>query len=69
MTAAADGHTDIVKLLLQNDADIDLKDAQGWKASDHAVMNGIHRYITMITVRTSATPMYSVQSYRLRPFT
>ena len=45
MTAAADGHMDIVKMLLQHDANVALKDAQGWKAADHAVMNGIHRYV------------------------
>ena len=44
MTAAADGHMDIVKMLLQHNANVTLKDAQGWKAADHAVMNGIHRY-------------------------
>ena len=44
MTAAADGHMDIVKMLLQHNANVALKDAQGWKAADHAVMNGIHRY-------------------------
>lgn len=44
MTAAADGHMDIVKMLLHNDANVALKDVQGWKAADHAVMNGIHRY-------------------------
>ena len=44
MTAAADGHVDIVKMLLQHNANVALKDAQGWKAADHAVMNGIHRY-------------------------
>ncbi len=48
MTAAADGHMDIVKMLLQHNANVALKDAQGWKASDHAVMNGIHRYHTVI---------------------
>ena len=44
MTAAADGHIDIVKMLLQHNANVTLKDKQGWKAADHAVMNGIHRY-------------------------
>ncbi|XP_046840325.1 ankyrin repeat domain-containing protein 7-like isoform X1 [Xenia sp. Carnegie-2017] len=42
MTAAADGHVDIVNILLENYADVTLKDVQGWKAADHAVMNGIH---------------------------
>lgn len=46
MTAAADGHVDIVNILLENYADVTLKDVQGWKAADHAVMNGIHRYIS-----------------------
>ena len=45
MTAAADGHMDIVKMLLQHDANVALKDSQGWKAADHAVMNGIHRCV------------------------
>ena len=45
MTAAADGHVDIVKMLIEHHADITLTDGEGWKAADHAVMNGIHRYI------------------------
>lgn len=43
MTAAAEGLLDIVKMLLQNNADVSLKDSEGWKAADHAVMNGNHR--------------------------
>ena len=45
MTAGAEGHLDIVKMLLQNDADVNVKDFEGWKATDHAVMSGNHRYM------------------------
>ena len=43
MTAASEGHIGIVKVLLQHGANTDLKDKQGWKASDHAIIHGHHR--------------------------
>jgi len=43
MTAASEGHIGIVKLLLQNKANTELRDSQGWKASDHAIIQGHHR--------------------------
>ena len=46
MGAAAEGHIGIVKLLLSEGTDPDVKDNQGWKAIDHAVMNGHQRYCT-----------------------
>ena len=60
MTAAADGHMDIVKMLLQHNANVALKDAQGWKASDHAVMNGIHRYHTLIQSKSLSSSRYRI---------
>ena len=43
MTAASEGHIGIVRLFLKHIADTELKDSQGWKASDHAVIHGHHR--------------------------
>ena len=43
MTAASEGHISIVRLFLQHNANTELKDSQGWKASDHAVIHGHHR--------------------------
>ena len=43
MTAASEGHIGIVRLFLQHNANTELKDSQGWKASDHAVIHGHHR--------------------------
>ena len=43
MTGASEGHLGIVRLFLQHNADTELKDSQGWKASDHAVIHGHHR--------------------------
>ena len=43
MTAASEGHVAIVRLFLQHKANTELKDSQGWKASDHAVIHGHHR--------------------------
>ena len=43
MTAASEGHMSIVRLFLRQNANTELKDAQGWKASDHAVIHGHHR--------------------------
>ena len=44
MTAASEGHIAIVRLFLQHNANTEQKDSQGWKASDHAVIHGHHRY-------------------------
>ena len=44
MNAAAEGHIGIVRLFLQHKANTELKDSQGWKASDHAVTYGCHRF-------------------------
>ena len=44
MTAASEGHIGIVRLFLQHKANTELKDSQGWKASDHAVIHGHHRF-------------------------
>ena len=43
MTAASEGHIGIVRLFLQHNANTEMKDSQGWKASDHAVIHGHHR--------------------------
>lgn len=32
----------MVKLLLDNKADTDIKDSKGWTANDHAIMGGFH---------------------------
>jgi len=42
MVAAGNGQISMLRLLLQSDADISLKDTKGWSADDHAVINGHH---------------------------
>jgi len=42
MLAASCGHLEIVKLLLANKADANLKDSRGWSADDYASMSGHH---------------------------
>lgn len=42
MMAACSGQISMVRLLLQYDADITVKDAKGWSSDDYAVMNGHH---------------------------
>ena len=42
MIAAGNGQISMVRLLLQYDAEISLKDSKGWSADDHAVINGHH---------------------------
>lgn len=42
MIAANNGQIGMLRLLLQFDADIALKDIKGWSADDYAVMNGHH---------------------------
>ena len=39
MYAAIEGHTDVVKILLENGADIGLKDAEGQTAAMYASFN------------------------------
>lgn len=48
MTAAGEGQVGVVRLLLQRNCNTDLKDIQGWKASDHAVINGHHSIANII---------------------
>ena len=48
MTAAAEGQMGVVRLLLQRNCNTDAKDVQGWKASDHAVINGHHSIANVI---------------------
>ena len=42
MIAACNGQISMVRLLLQYDADITVKDTNGWSSDDYAVMNGHH---------------------------
>uniref|UniRef100_A0A673I2F0 Uncharacterized protein n=1 Tax=Sinocyclocheilus rhinocerous TaxID=307959 RepID=A0A673I2F0_9TELE len=42
MIAACNGQISMVRLLLQYDADITVKDDKGWSSDDYAVMNGHH---------------------------
>ncbi|KAF7662436.1 hypothetical protein LDENG_00236180 [Lucifuga dentata] len=49
MIAAGSGQISMVKLLLRFDADITLKDTNGWSSDDHAVMNGHHPCSLLIT--------------------
>lgn len=42
MIAACNGQISTVRLLLQYDADITVKDDKGWSSDDYAVMNGHH---------------------------
>ncbi|MGH0159669.1 UNVERIFIED_CONTAM: hypothetical protein FKN15_053200 [Acipenser sinensis] len=42
MIAASNGQISLVRLLLRYDADISIKDDNGWTADDYAVMNGHH---------------------------
>ena len=44
MTTIAEGHIGIVRLFLQHKANTELKDLRGWKALDHAVIHGNHRF-------------------------
>ncbi len=43
MIAAGNGQIGMLRLLLQFDADITLKDNKGWSADDYAVINGHHQ--------------------------
>ena len=38
-----EGFESVVKILLDYGADTEVKDKEGWKASDHAAMTGNHR--------------------------
>lgn len=42
MIAAGNGLVGMLRLLLQFNADVTLKDTKGWSADDYAVMNGYH---------------------------
>lgn len=42
MMAADSGLIGMLRLLLQFNAEVTLKDTKGWSADDYAVMNGYH---------------------------
>ena len=42
MITAGNGLIGMLRLLLQFNAEVSLKDAKGWSADDHAVINGYH---------------------------
>lgn len=42
MLAAGNGLVGMLRLLLQFNADVTLKDIKGWSADDYAGMNGYH---------------------------
>ena len=70
MTAASEGHIGIVRLFLQHKANTELKDSQGWKASDHAVIHGHHRFdlqafipiYTRVVTKISSCQVYVISS-------
>lgn len=42
MITAGNGLISMLRLLLQFNAEVSLKDIKGWSADDHAVINGYH---------------------------
>lgn len=42
MITAGNGLIGMLRLLLQFNAEVSLKDTKGWSADDHAVINGYH---------------------------
>lgn len=42
MITAGNGLISMLRLLLQFNAEVSLKDTKGWSADDHAVINGYH---------------------------
>lgn len=68
MTAASEGHISIIRLFLQHNANTEIKDSQGWKASDHAVIHGHHRLGKHAFFNTGI-PLQSYQTFFCCPVT